>query len=92
MVFGSRALDRRLIGTHQPWTREQSGRVFNLIMKLLTGLPFKDTQCGFKAFCMLEYPIRWDDVEGSKVGAEVRPFAHASEPPSELIHNNFSTA
>ena len=52
VVFGSRALDRRLIGTHQPWTREQSGRVFNLIMKLLTGLPFKDTQCGFKAFRM----------------------------------------
>ncbi|HEX8557250.1 MAG TPA: dolichyl-phosphate beta-glucosyltransferase [Pyrinomonadaceae bacterium] len=52
VVFGSRALDRRLIGTHQPWMREQSGRVFNLIMRLLTGLPFKDTQCGFKAFRM----------------------------------------
>jgi glycosyltransferase involved in cell wall biosynthesis len=52
VVFGSRALDRRLIGTHQPWTREQSGRVFNAVMKLLTGLPFKDTQCGFKAFRM----------------------------------------
>jgi glycosyltransferase involved in cell wall biosynthesis len=50
--FGSRALDRRLIGTHQPWTREQSGRVFNLAMRALTGLPFKDTQCGFKAFRM----------------------------------------
>jgi len=52
VVFGSRALDRRLIGTHQPWTREQSGRVFNLLMRLATGLPFKDTQCGFKAFRM----------------------------------------
>ncbi|MDT5268147.1 MAG: hypothetical protein QOH49_333 [Acidobacteriota bacterium] len=52
VVFGSRALDRRLIGTHQPWTREQSGRFFNLIMRRLTGLPFKDTQCGFKAFRM----------------------------------------
>jgi glycosyltransferase involved in cell wall biosynthesis len=52
VVFGSRALDRRLIGTHQPWTREQSGRVFNLVMRTLTGLPFKDTQCGFKAFRM----------------------------------------
>jgi glycosyltransferase involved in cell wall biosynthesis len=52
VVFGSRALDRRLIGTHQPWTREQSGRVFNLMMRALTGLPFKDTQCGFKAFRM----------------------------------------
>ena len=52
VVFGSRALDRKLIGTHQPWTREQSGRVFNLVMRALTGLPFKDTQCGFKAFRM----------------------------------------
>lgn len=52
VVFGSRALDRRLIGTHQPWTREQSGRVFNAVMRMLTGLPFKDTQCGFKAFRM----------------------------------------
>ena len=33
VVFGSRALDRKLIGTHQPWTREQSGRVFNLVMR-----------------------------------------------------------
>lgn len=52
IVFGSRALDRKLIGTHQPWTREQSGRVFNRLMRLATGLPFKDTQCGFKAFRM----------------------------------------
>jgi glycosyltransferase involved in cell wall biosynthesis len=50
IAFGSRALDRRLIGNHQPWRREQSGRVFNLIVRLATGLPFWDTQCGFKAF------------------------------------------
>lgn len=50
LVFGSRALDRALIGVHQPWRREQSGRVFNLVMRLATGLPFWDTQCGFKAF------------------------------------------
>src|SRR5882672_3570278 len=50
LVFGSRALDRRLIGVHQSWRREQGGRVFNLIVRLATGLPFWDTQCGFKAF------------------------------------------
>lgn len=52
LVLGSRALDRRLIGKHQPWLREQSGRVFNLAVWLATGLPFWDTQCGFKAFRM----------------------------------------
>jgi len=50
LVFGSRALDRTLIGQHQPWRREQGGRVFNLLVRLMTGLPFWDTQCGFKAF------------------------------------------
>ncbi|MFN2511404.1 MAG: dolichyl-phosphate beta-glucosyltransferase [Pyrinomonadaceae bacterium] len=52
IAFGSRALDRTLIGVHQPWRREQGGRVFNLIVRLATGLPFWDTQCGFKAFRM----------------------------------------
>ena len=52
LAFGSRALDRRLIGVHQSWRREQGGRVFNLIVRLATGLPFWDTQCGFKAFRM----------------------------------------
>ena len=52
VVFGSRALDRSLIGIHQPWRREQGGRVFNLVVRLLTGLPYWDTQCGFKAFRM----------------------------------------
>src|ERR1700716_240206 len=50
VAFGSRALDRSLIGHRQPWRREQGGRVFNLIVRLATGLPYWDTQCGFKAF------------------------------------------
>jgi glycosyltransferase involved in cell wall biosynthesis len=52
VTFGSRALDRSLIGVHQPWRREQGGRMFNLVVRLATGLPFWDTQCGFKAFRM----------------------------------------
>ncbi len=50
VAVGSRALDRTLIGVHQPWKREQGGRIFNLIVRVATGLPFWDTQCGFKAF------------------------------------------
>jgi glycosyltransferase involved in cell wall biosynthesis len=50
LAFGSRALDRSLIGQRQPWRREQGGRVFNLLVRIATGLPFWDTQCGFKAF------------------------------------------
>src|SRR5687767_11590034 len=52
VAFGSRALDRKLIGVHQSWRREQGGRIFNLAVRLATGLPFWDTQCGFKAFRM----------------------------------------
>jgi glycosyltransferase involved in cell wall biosynthesis len=52
LTFGSRALDRKLIGVHQPWRRELGGRVFNLVVRMATGLPFWDTQCGFKAFRM----------------------------------------
>ncbi|HEV2883256.1 MAG TPA: dolichyl-phosphate beta-glucosyltransferase [Pyrinomonadaceae bacterium] len=64
IAFGSRALDRSLIGVHQPRRREQGGRVFNLAVRLATGLPFWDTQCGFKAFRMsVSRPI----IEGATI-------------------------
>jgi len=50
VAIGSRALDRSLINVHQSFFRESAGRVFNLLMQLLTGLRFRDTQCGFKLF------------------------------------------
>src|SRR5262249_41813083 len=52
VTFGSRALERSLIGVHQPWLRETGGRIFNLVVRAWTGLPVWDTQCGFKAFRM----------------------------------------
>jgi dolichyl-phosphate beta-glucosyltransferase len=101
VTFGSRALDRNLISTHQPWYREQGGRIVNLMIRTMSGLPFADTQCGFKAFNMKKFrplldvmkidrfgfdveflfvanyhglrlkevPVRWANVEGSKVSA-----------------------
>lgn len=50
VAIGSRALDRSLIGVHQPLFRELSGRVFNLVVRIFTGLALADTQCGFKLF------------------------------------------
>jgi glycosyltransferase involved in cell wall biosynthesis len=50
VAIGSRALDRSLVGVHQSAFRESAGRVFNLVMRMVTGLPFRDTQCGFKLF------------------------------------------
>lgn len=50
IAIGSRALNRKLIGVHQSFFRETAGRFFNLMMRVLVGLPFWDTQCGFKLF------------------------------------------
>lgn len=50
VAIGSRAVDRSLVSVHQSIFRELSGRSFNLVMRIVTGLPFKDTQCGFKLF------------------------------------------
>ncbi|HEV2387475.1 MAG TPA: dolichyl-phosphate beta-glucosyltransferase [Candidatus Acidoferrales bacterium] len=52
VAIGSRALDRSLIETHQSAAREFAGRLFNGFVRLITGVRFLDTQCGFKAFRM----------------------------------------
>jgi len=49
-AVGSRALERHLVGVHQPWIRESGGRFFNLLVRLFTGLSIRDTQCGLKLF------------------------------------------
>ena len=50
IAIGSRALDRSLIGIHQNAFRETMGRMFNHVVRLVAGLPYRDTQCGFKLF------------------------------------------
>jgi len=101
IAIGSRAVDRSLVAKHQSAFREVSGRFFNLVMRSVTGLPFRDTQCGFKlystraarevfsrqqlngfsfdvedlyiarrlGFATVEVPVRWANVEGTKVSA-----------------------
>jgi dolichyl-phosphate beta-glucosyltransferase len=100
IAIGSRAIDRSLIGVHQPGHRETLGRIFNAVMRAATGLHISDTQCGFKLFRgdvaedvfsrqnlerfgfdaevlyiaarrgyhIAEIPVRWNHVDGSKVG------------------------
>jgi len=50
VVIASRALDGANIEVRQPWYRENMGRVFNLLVRLLVLPDLRDTQCGFKLF------------------------------------------
>ena len=97
VAIGSRWLQRELQTERQPLYRQFFGRVFNLMLRALLGLPFKDTQCGFKAFThraaqsifVLQRIERWGfDPEllflARKLGLTVR------EVPVEWAHDERS--
>jgi dolichyl-phosphate beta-glucosyltransferase len=50
VVIGSRALPDSNVQVHQNILRESLGKAFNVFVRTLAGLPFRDTQCGFKCF------------------------------------------
>jgi dolichyl-phosphate beta-glucosyltransferase len=50
VAIGSRWLKRELQTERQPILRQLYGRAFNLGMRIILGLDYRDTQCGFKAF------------------------------------------
>jgi dolichyl-phosphate beta-glucosyltransferase len=50
IAIGSRWLDAGLQTRRQSLHRQLFGRIFNLLLRVILGLKFKDTQCGFKAF------------------------------------------
>jgi len=50
IAIGSRWLERARQTIRQPLYRQFFGRCFNAVTRLVMGLPYADTQCGFKAF------------------------------------------
>jgi len=50
VAIGSRWLQRELQTERQPLYRQLYGRLFNLGLRIVLGLSYRDTQCGFKAF------------------------------------------
>ncbi len=50
IAIGSRWLERSRQTDRQPLYRQFFGRCFNVVTRAIMGLPFADTQCGFKAF------------------------------------------
>ena len=49
-AIGSRWIPGSRLTIRQGWMRRMESRMFNLIMKILYGLPYYDTQCGAKVF------------------------------------------
>ena len=50
VVIGSRNLPGSRLPVPQPFLRRLAGRAFNFAVRILLGLRYADTQCGFKAF------------------------------------------
>ncbi len=50
IAIGSRWLERTRQTIRQPLYRQFFGRCFNGVTRAIMGLPYADTQCGFKAF------------------------------------------
>ena len=50
VAIGSRAVTGARIEVHQPWFRENAGRLFNFLVRALALPGLMDSQCGFKLF------------------------------------------
>lgn len=94
VAIGSRAIDRSLISVRQSRLRELAGIIFNGFVRLFTGLPFQDTQCGFKAFVTEPSRIVFQQqrIEGFGFDPEILFLAHrhglrTAEVPVRWAHD-----
>jgi dolichyl-phosphate beta-glucosyltransferase len=78
MAMGSRALPESVLEIRQPWYRERAGRFFNLILRKLARIPYRDTQCGLKMFRRraAEEIFRNQRIDGFAFDAELVVLAH----------------
>jgi glycosyltransferase involved in cell wall biosynthesis len=63
VVVGSRALADSRVELHQPRPRELLGKGFNALLRFGTGLPYRDTQCGFKLFRLASARCLFEEQE-----------------------------
>lgn len=73
LAIGSRGLPTSQIAVHQPLHREWMGKTFNVLLRLATGLPYRDTQCGFKLFRLDRTRVLFEiqQIEGFAFDAEL---------------------
>jgi glycosyltransferase involved in cell wall biosynthesis len=97
IAIGSRWLQAELQTERQPWYRQLYGRLFNLGLRIVLGLQYRDTQCGFKAFSRAAAQIvfprqhveRWGfDPELLFLADKFR--LHTVEVPVEWAHDHRS--
>ena len=94
IAIGSRWLERSRQTIRQPLYRQFFGRCFNAVTRSVMGLPFADTQCGFKAFtrhaaqtvCQLQTIERWGFDPELLFIALKRGF-HITEVPVSWAHD-----
>jgi dolichyl-phosphate beta-glucosyltransferase len=97
IVIGSRWLKPGLQQIRQSFLRRGLGRCFNLLVRLLLGLRFRDTQCGFKAFTnqAANLTFRFQTVSGWAFDAELLVIAKGlrmvvKEVPVRIQHDRRS--
>ncbi|MFN7954832.1 MAG: dolichyl-phosphate beta-glucosyltransferase [bacterium] len=78
IAIGSRGLADCRVEVHQPWLREHLGKLFNHFVRAVTGLPIRDTQCGFKLFADRSVPALFEPLvtPGFAFDVEVLMRAH----------------
>lgn len=66
VAFGSRWLLAETQTRRQSLLRQFVGRAYNVLLRLMLGLPYKDTQCGFKACTRLAAEVMFtrQQIEG----------------------------
>lgn len=107
IVIGSRRVEGARIAIPQPWYRDLAGQGFNAAVRVYLGLPYRDTQCGFKAFHARTKPLFADlassgwafDVEilrrARHLGLRIAecPVVWRHQPESRVrIHDAFAIA
>lgn len=62
-AIGSRWLPTSVQSIPQPFSRRLASRVFNMLVRILFQFPYKDTQCGAKAFRKQAIQTVWNEIK-----------------------------